>query len=134
MTTRLCVVGSVNMDLVLNVETLPHPGETVLATSGRSTPGGKGANQALAAARDGAGVRFVGAVGDDPAAAHLREHLSGNGVNIDGLVTLPGNSGNAVVMVDPSGENAIVVVPGANGRLALDSAEVRSIVVNSDVL
>ena len=78
--TRVCVVGSVNFDIGFDVDTLPRPGETALAASVRSTPGGKGANQAVAAARAGAQVQFVGAVGDDPAAAQLREHLNTNGV------------------------------------------------------
>ena len=103
--TRVCVVGSVNMDIGFDVDTLPHPGETVLAASFRSTPGGKGANQAVAAARAGARVQFVGAVGDDPAAAALREHLTANGVGTDGLITVPGPSGSAVIVVDSAGEN-----------------------------
>lgn len=132
--TRVCVVGSVNMDIGFDVDTLPHPGETVLAASFRSTPGGKGANQAVAAARAGARVQFVGAVGDDPAAAALREHLTANGVGTDGLITVPGPSGSAVVVVDSAGENLIVVAPGANGRLTLDSAALRGLVVDCDVL
>jgi ribokinase len=128
------VVGSVNMDMVFDVEALPHPGETVLAASARSTPGGKGANQAVAAARAGARVQFVGAVGDDPAAARLRAHLSANGVGTEGLITVPGPSGNAVVLVDSAGENAIVVAPGANARLTLGSDRVRAIVADCDVL
>ena len=134
MTSRVCVVGSINMDTVFEVGTLPRPGETVLASSSRCTPGGKGANQATAAARAGAVVQFIGAVGDDPVAARLREHLSTNGVNTDGLMTLPGPSGNAVVLVDSAGENTIVVAPGANGRLALDSGRARALVADCDVL
>jgi ribokinase len=132
--TRVCVVGSVNMDVGFNVEALPRPGETALAASMRSTPGGKGANQAVAAARAGADVQFVGAVGDDAAAAQLREHLEANRVGTDGLITVAGRSGNAVVIVDSSGENIIVVAPEANGRLTLDGAALRSLVANSDVL
>ena len=132
--TRVCVVGSVNMDIGFDVDTLPRPGETALAASVRSTPGGKGANQAVAAARAGAHVQFVGAVGDDPAAAQLREHLNTNGVGTDGLITVPGRSGNAVIIVDSAGENIIVVAPGANGQLTLDSAALRSVVPDSDVL
>jgi ribokinase len=132
--TRVCVVGSVNMDIGLDVETLPRPGETALAASMRSTPGGKGANQAVAAARAGADVQFVGAVGDDAAAAQLREHLEANRVGTDGLITVAGRSGNAVVIVDSSGENIIVVAPEANGRLTLDGAALRSLVANSEVL
>ncbi|MGB8209046.1 MAG: PfkB family carbohydrate kinase, partial [Mycobacterium sp.] len=132
--TRVCVVGSVNMDMGFDVETLPHPGETVLATAVRSTPGGKGANQAVAAARAGAQVQFVGAVGDDSAAAALREHLKANGVGTEGLITSPGPSGSAIVVVDCAGENLIVVAPGANGRLTLDSAGLRGLVSDCDVL
>ncbi|BBZ13184.1 ribokinase [Mycobacterium branderi] len=131
---RVCVVGSVNMDSVFDVETLPRPGETVLATSARTTPGGKGANQAVAAARAGARVQFVGAVGDDPAAERLRNHLACNGVGTEGLISVPGPSGAAVVMVDSVGENAIVVAPGANGDLTIDSAAVRAIITDCDVL
>jgi ribokinase len=132
--TRVCVVGSVNFDIGFDVDTLPGPGETALAASVRLTPGGKGANQAVAAARAGAQVQFVGAVGDDPVAAQLREHLNTNGVGTDGLITVPGRSGNAVVIVDSAGENIIVVAPGANGQLTLDSASLRRLVADCDVL
>ncbi len=132
--TRVCVVGSVNLDIGFDVDTLPRPGETALATSARSTPGGKGANQAVAAARAGARVQFVGAVGDDPAAAQLREHLTANGVGTDALRTVPGPSGNAAVIVDSFGENIIVVAPGANGQLTPDAAASRSLMEDCDVL
>jgi ribokinase len=132
--TRVCVVGSVNMDIGFDVDTLPGPGETALAVSMRSTPGGKGANQAVAASRAGADVQFVGAVGDDAAAAQLRKHLETNGVGTDGLITTAGRSGNAVVIVDSSGENIIVVAPEANGRLTLNETALRSLVATSDVL
>ncbi len=134
MTTRVCVVGSVNMDLTLGVDTLPRPGETVLASSLSRAPGGKGGNQAVAAARAGAQVQFVGAVGDDAAAEQLRAHLRAKGVGLDGTVAMPGPSGTAVVMVDANGENAIVVAPGANVQLALSAAAVRRVIANCDVL
>ena len=134
MTARVCVVGSVNMDMGFDVDTLPRPGETVLAASSRTTPGGKGANQAVAAARAGARVQFVGAVGDDSTAARLRAHLTANRVGTDGLITLAGPSGSAVVVVDSAGENIIVVAPGANGRLTLDSAPLRELAADCDVL
>lgn len=127
-------MGSVNLDTVFEVEALPRPGETVLAAATRSQPGGKGANQAVAAARAGAHVELVGAVGDDAVAAQLRGHLDTNGVGTDGLITLPGPSGKAVILVDSAGENAIAVAPGANGRLTLDSSRVRAIVADCDVL
>lgn len=132
--SRICVVGSVNMDIGFDVDTLPQPGETVLARTARSTPGGKGANQAVAAARAGAQVQFVGAVGDDSAAEALREHLTTNGVGTDGLITLPGASGSAAVVVDSAGENLIVVAPGANGGLTLKSATQRGLIIDCDVL
>ena len=132
--TRVCVVGSANIDIGLDVDILPRPGETALAVSMRSTPGGKGANQAVAAARAGADVQFVGAVGEDAAAVQLREHLEANRVGADGLVTVAGRSGNAVVIVDSRGENIIVVAPEANGQLTLDEAALRSLVANCDVL
>jgi ribokinase len=122
------------MDIGFDVDTLPGPGETALAASARSTPGGKGANQAVAAARAGADVQFVGAVGDDPSAAQLRDHLNANGVGTDGLITVSGRSGTAVVIVDSGGENIIVVAPGANGGLTLDPAGLRKLVVDCDVL
>ncbi|OBG77513.1 ribokinase [Mycobacterium sp. E1715] len=131
---RVCVVGSVNMDLSLRVDTLPRPGETVLASSLTSAPGGKGGNQAVAAARAGAQVQFVGAVGDDSAAARLRAHLLDNGVALDGTAAAPGPSGTAIVVVDADAENTIVVAPGANARLTLDRAAARGAISGCDVL
>ncbi|HEU4360224.1 MAG TPA: ribokinase [Mycobacterium sp.] len=134
MATRVCVVGSVNLDTVLAVDALPRPGQTVLAASAQTTPGGKGGNQAVAAARAGAQVRFVGAVGDDDAGIQLRRHLGTNGVGTAGLVTLPGPSGSAVVTVDSAGENTIVVAPGANSLLRMESARTDVIVADCQVL
>ncbi|ORW25527.1 ribokinase [Mycobacterium palustre] len=126
-------MGSVNMDSTFAVESLPRPGETVLASTLTSAPGGKGGNQAVAAARAGARVQFVGAVGDDPAAERLLAHLRANGVGLDGTATLPGPSGSAVIVVDASGENTIVVAPGANAHLTL-AATAREVVAGCDVL
>jgi ribokinase len=133
-TTRVCVVGSVNMDTVLTVDSLPRPGQTVLATSTRSAPGGKGGNQAIAAARAGAQVQFVGAVGDDDPGARLREHLRENQVGVDGLASLPGPSGSAVIMVDAAGENEIVVAPAANAALKTDGQKAQAIIADCQVL
>lgn len=127
-------MGSVNLDTVLTVDALPRPGQTVLATSTRTAPGGKGGNQAIAAARAGAQVRFVGAVGDDDAGVRLRRHLGANGVGTAGLITVPGPSGSAVVTVDAAGENTIVVAPGANGVLRMESARADVIVADCQVL
>ena len=119
MARRVSVVGSVNMDLTLEVATLPCPGETVLASSLMCAPGGKGANQSVAAARAGARVQFVGAVGDDAAADKLLTHLRAEGVGLDGIVRRQGPSGTAIIVVDAGAENTIVVAPGANSELGL---------------
>jgi ribokinase len=131
---RVCVVGSVNMDYTFAVEALPGPGETVLASALATAPGGKGANQAIAAARAGGHVQFVGAVGTDRAGEQLLAHLRSNDVGVDGVQTLPGQSGTAVIVVDARAENAIVVAPGANGHLTMDSAVARAVVAGCDVL
>ncbi|KUI34432.1 ribokinase [Mycobacterium sp. IS-1590] len=132
--SRVCVVGSVNADLTFTVRALPRPGQTVLASDLSMAPGGKGGNQAVAAARAGARVRLVAALGTDGSAEMLRHHLSVNGVALDGVVTVPGPSGSAVITVDSSAENTIVVAPGANGALSVDSADVRALIADSDVV
>lgn len=134
MGSRVCVVGSLNLDQSFAVQALPRPGETVLASSTSTAPGGKGANQAVAAARAGASVHIVGAVGDDPAADVLRAHLRDNDVGLDGVVTVRGPSGTAAIVVDAHAENSIVVAPGANAHLSMASADVRSVVAAADVV
>jgi ribokinase len=128
------VVGSVNLDQSMRVRTLPRPGETVLAASTSWSPGGKGGNQAVAAARAGASVDLVAALGDDDAARQLRAHLGRNDVGLDGVLTLPGASGTAVIVVDDDAENLIVVAPGANAHLHLSSPAVRGAITASDVV
>jgi ribokinase len=112
---ELTVVGSVNLDLVAYAERLPRPGETVTDATFMQAPGGKGANQAVAAARLGADVRFQGAVGEDdfaePALAGLRE------AGVDLEVERRGETGIALIVVAADGENQIVVVPGANATV-----------------
>ena len=134
MTARVCVVGSVNMDHVFTVASLPHPGETVMASSVRLIPGGKGGNQAIAAARAGADVQLVAALGDDPTGDQLRAHLQGNGVGVDGVTEMTGPSGSAVIAVDAAGENTIVVAPGANARLTVETDKAHAAISDSDVL
>ena len=109
---RLTVVGSVNLDLVARCERLPRPGETVTGATFARHPGGKGANQAVAAARLGATVTFVGSVGEDDVAEQALSGLSEAGV----VTTLRrgGATGVALILVDGQGENQIVVAPGAN--------------------
>lgn len=133
MATHVCVLGSANLDSVFAVTALPAPGETVLSAAPSFQPGGKGANQAVAAARAGARVQFVGAVGDDDAGRRLREHLRHNGVGTAGLTTVPGPSGSAIITVDPAGENTIVVAPGANGALTLNPVQ-HDLITACDVL
>jgi ribokinase len=111
----LTVVGSINLDLVARVESLPRPGETVVGTSFARYPGGKGANQAVAAARLGAHVRMIGAVGEDPLGAEALAGLVGSGVELD--VARTGTTGIALILVADDGENQIVVVPGANAAV-----------------
>ncbi|MEN9226248.1 MAG: ribokinase [Thermostichus sp. HHBFW_bins_43] len=110
------VVGSLNMDLVVQVPRQPVPGETVLGSDYAIYPGGKGANQAVAAARAGAEVQMWGAVGSDGFGHSLKENLEHNGIDTHQLTLLEGPSGIALITVDPSGQNQIVVSPGANGR------------------
>ena len=112
------VVGSLNLDTTLRVSRLPAPGETVLGTGRFTDTGGKGANQAMALARLGRRVAMVGMVGDDEAGRTLLRALSGSGVEVSGVaVSSHRPTGMAVITVDDSGENAIVVDPGANGSL-----------------
>lgn len=134
MATRLCVVGSVNADLTFTVDALPRPGETVLAESLSGAPGGKGGNQAVAAARAGAAVQLVAALGTDASAQQLRDHLEVNSVSLDAVVAVPGPSGTAAILVDAGAENCIVVAPGANAHLSLSSSAVRSVIAEADVV
>jgi ribokinase len=109
---ELTVVGSINLDLVARVDELPRPGETVAGSGFLRVPGGKGANQAVAAARLGARVRMVGAVGDDAFADEALTGLRQAGVELE--LTSTGTTGIALIFVAADGENQIVVVPGAN--------------------
>lgn len=114
----ITVVGSINMDLVVRVAHLPQPGETILGREYHAIPGGKGANQAVAAARLGAGVRLVGRVGKDAFGELLRSNLQREGVDVAALeMDAATSSGNAMIALDDSGRNTIVVVPGANFSL-----------------
>ena len=115
---RVLVVGSVNLDTILHCDHLPGPGETVLAATMSTGFGGKGANQAVAAARLGPRVGLVAAIGDDDAGAAALADLAAEGVDTSGVVVVAGQpTGRATVLVDPAGENAIVVTPGANATL-----------------
>lgn len=129
---RICVVGSANLDIVTPVPRHPVAGETVLGGDHRQIPGGKGANQAVAAARLGHEVFFVGRVGDDAPGQTLRASLIDAGVNVDHLTITPDTpSGIATISVGPDGENSIVVSPGANGRLSPNDIAAASDVLSS---
>lgn len=114
----VAVVGSANLDLVAHTERAPEAGETVLGTRFEVIEGGKGANQAIAAAAH-APTAFVGCVGDDDAGRRLREHLTASGVRVDHVATGAQPSGHALITVAGDGENRIVVVPGANRELTV---------------
>ncbi|MDD3798372.1 MAG: ribokinase [Novosphingobium sp.] len=112
------VAGSINVDLIQTVEALPRPGETVLAHRSVRLPGGKGANQAVAAARAGAATHMIGATGSDEAGQWMRERLAAEGIGTQGIATLAGEpTGTACIAVDRTGENQIIVSPGANAGL-----------------
>jgi ribokinase len=112
------VLGSANADRVVRVRHLPAPGETLTATGARTHPGGKGANQAVAAARAGARVHLHACLGDDANGQLLRGWLGGEGIDLANVRTVDAPTGNAVVTVDASGENTVVVVPGANALVS----------------
>jgi ribokinase len=116
------VVGSVTMDLVTRTKLIPQIGQTLIGTSFETTPGGKGANQAVAAARLGYPVKMVGMVGNDVYGNALLDNLADAGVDTGAMVQVPGSSGLAPMFVAENGENSIVVVPGANGKV--DCADV----------
>ncbi|SNQ48767.1 Ribokinase [Frankia canadensis] len=111
---RVVVVGSTNMDVTTRVDRIPQPGETVAGSAVVFTPGGRGANQAVAASRLGAPTVLVGAVGSDGFGAVLHEFLRGEAIDVTCLVRLDSVTGTAVTMVDDAGENVIAIVPGAN--------------------
>ena len=116
--TKITIVGSVNMDLVFRTPRMPAPGETLSGHQFLQVPGGKGGNQAVAAARQGAQVRLLARVGGDGLGQQLRTSLEADGVDTTDLLALPGMaSGVAGIFVDDAGQNSIVVAPGANAAL-----------------
>ena len=127
------VVGSMNRDVVVLVDRHAQPGETVVGSSLTLLPGGKGLNQAVAAARAGAAVSFVGAVGSDPDGADLVATLVAAGVDVSGVAVVAAPTGTALVTVDASGESVIVVVAGAN-HLVVPAAAAALVVVSGDVV
>lgn len=123
MASSIAVLGSANMDLVVRVAAAVRPGETVRGSSFATGPGGKGLNQAVAAARAGASVCFLGAVGADEFGGRLRGFLLAQGIDVSGLVPSPEPTGIAAITVTDDGENAIVVVAGANAGDRLSDSD-----------
>jgi ribokinase len=125
------VIGSINMDIVASATRYPQLGETVSGTSLQFVPGGKGANQAVAAARSGARTRLIASVGDDPFAQELTGFLAREGVDLSAVRPTVGvATGVAIIVVDGRGENSIVVVPGANAHL--DVIDVEAVTIEPD--
>lgn len=131
---RVTVVGSINMDLVASADALPRPGETVLGVSFATASGGKGGNQAIAAARAGASVTMVGAVGSDAFAAGLLDTLRAAGVDTAHVERVDGPSGIAAISVDAAGENSIIVIPGANASVRADRADDVHAITSAQIL
>ena len=126
----ILVIGSLNADLVVRTPRLPLPGETIQGEDLLIVPGGKGANQAVAAARQGAGVAMAGRVGSDSFGTTLVENLQHNHVDTSHILTDAGATGTAVIAVDASGQNSIVISPGANGKVSpadVDSLDFRGV-------
>jgi ribokinase len=136
MQSHLVVVGSINMDLVFRTPHMPAVGETVMGNGFRQAGGGKGANQAIAAARMGAAVKMVGAVGDDAFGMQLLQGLAQDGIDLALVAVVAGSaSGIAGIFVDRAGSNAIVVAPGANDHVCVqDIAAAREAIASADLL
>lgn len=118
---RIVVLGSLNMDLVLRVPHAPAAGETLLGRSLATIPGGKGANQAVSCARQGAAVQMIGCIGRDAHGAALQAALDADGIDTSGLqIAATEPTGTALIQVEDSGQNRIVIVPGANAQVAID--------------
>jgi len=127
----IVVVGSINMDLVAHTRRIPVPGQTVIGTGFDTTPGGKGANQAVAVARLGYQVHMVGAVGEDVFGQALLDNLTNAGVGTAAVARVSGPSGVAPILVAENGENSIVVVPGANGKVDTASVDRQATLIRS---
>jgi len=136
METDFCIVGSVNMDIITRAPRFPRPGETLRGISAGFMPGGKGANQAVALARLGGKVDLVGAIGDDLLGRQYGEILLGLGIGREGLAVLGGETtGTASITVADSGENEIVIVAGANGRVTPEYVRsIRDLIVGARFL
>ena len=135
MPVDIAVVGSCNVDLVVNVDSIPIVGQTVLGGDLKRIPGGKGANQAVAASRLGKSVAMIGRIGDDENGKFLQANLEDNGVNTEHLLKTPDTpTGVALISVQDDGDNAIVVSPGANGELSSEDIAEASPIARGQVV
>lgn len=132
---NICVIGSLNMDLVVNVEKMPKAGQTLLGSNFKEVPGGKGANQAVAMARLNGNVTMIGKVGNDSFGETLVNSLKKDNVNTDYIQVEEGPSGVALITVDKNAQNSIVVAPGANYKLTKEDIEKNiDAIKNSDIV
>ncbi len=136
MTALITVLGDINQDFVMRAERMPRPGETLAGSDLRFVPGGKGANQAVTAARLGARVRYIGRVGEDVFGPQLRQNLEREGIDTTFLESDPEEAtGTAFIALAPSGENSILVCMGANFRVSVEQVErASSAIENADML
>jgi ribokinase len=128
---RVVVVGSINLDLVAVAPRIPRPGETIAGSTFQTFPGGKGANQAVAAAKLGAPVSMVGKVGNDDFAPRLKNNLQNCGVDVSAVSCASGPSGVALINIDQDGRNAITIIAGANGEITPADVDVNLSVIRS---
>ena len=124
MSAEILVIGSLNMDLVVQTARIPQAGETLAGSEFHMIPGGKGANQAMAASRSGAHTRLIGCIGDDTFGEVILESLRNANVDVNGVSRLRDiSTGTATIIVEESGENRIIIIPGANGSVFYDLVE-----------
>ena len=132
---NICVIGSLNMDLVVNVDTMPKPGQTIIGSNFREVPGGKGANQAVAMARLNGNVSMIGKVGEDGFGQTLINSLKNDKVDTTYIQTAKGATGVALITVDKNAQNSIVVSPGANFEVKEDDIDNNiEAIKNSDIV
>lgn len=122
--TQITIAGSINMDIVAQTTRHPKPGETVFGTDVHFIPGGKGANQAVAASRLGGNVRILGKIGEDAFGETLQRFLRSEQLNLDGVTSSEAPTGTALIVVDENSENTIVVIPGSNAKLSINDLDV----------
>ncbi|MFD1362059.1 ribokinase [Lentibacillus salinarum] len=132
---NVCIVGSINMDLTVTTGKMPMQGETVLGDEFFTNPGGKGANQAVAAARMGADVSFIGAVGNDPFGKTLLDNLSSEGIRTEGIEMIPESATGTATIILSENDNRIIVAPGSNNDVTPGAvAKHRDLIKNSDIV